>query len=68
MDQTSGQVMKMRALGYSQQEIANVLGTTQSAVSQRIRTQVCPLAPIYTFLVHSGGRAFSVLGPRKVII
>ena len=28
----------MRALGYSQSEIAHAIGKTQSAVSQRIRT------------------------------
>jgi len=38
MDQKSGQIMKMRALGYSQKEIAKELDTTQSAVSQRIST------------------------------
>lgn len=32
-----GQIMKMRALGYSQEEIARQLGITQSAVSQRIQ-------------------------------
>lgn len=30
--------MKMRALGYSQKEIAENLGITQSAVSRRINT------------------------------
>jgi len=30
--------MKMRALGFSQNEIASNLGMTQSAVSQRIKT------------------------------
>jgi len=38
MDTTGAQIMKMRALGYSQNEIAHTLGKTQSAVSQRIRT------------------------------
>lgn len=33
-----GQLMKMRALGYSQEEIASKLGISQSAVSQRIKT------------------------------
>jgi len=31
-----GQLMKMRALGYSQKEIADELGISQPAVSQRI--------------------------------
>jgi len=38
MDNAAAQIMKMRALGYSQKEIAQNLGTSQSAVSQRIRT------------------------------
>lgn len=38
MHPSVAQIMKMRALGYSQAEIAQSLGTTQSAVSQRIRT------------------------------
>ena len=38
MDSSAAQIMQMRALGYSQQEIAKSLGTTQSAVSQRIGT------------------------------
>jgi len=33
-----GELMKMRALGYSQKEIADELGISQSAVSQRITT------------------------------
>ncbi len=33
-----GQLMKMRALGYSQEEIASRLKISQSAVSQRIQT------------------------------
>jgi len=33
-----GQIMKLRALGYSQEEIAERLNITQSAVSQRIGT------------------------------
>lgn len=33
-----GQLMKMRALGYSQKEIADRLEITQSAVSQRFST------------------------------
>ena len=33
-----GELMKMRALGYSQKEIADALGISQSAVSQRITT------------------------------
>ena len=33
-----GQLMQMRALGYSQQEIAEKLEISQSAVSQRIST------------------------------
>jgi predicted transcriptional regulator len=32
-----GKIMKMRALGYSQEEIAREMGITQSAVSQRIQ-------------------------------
>jgi DNA-directed RNA polymerase specialized sigma24 family protein len=32
-----GKVMKMRALGYSQEEIADRLGVSQSAISQRIQ-------------------------------
>ena len=31
------QIMKMRALGYSQEEIAERIGVTQSAVSQRMQ-------------------------------
>ena len=38
MDTNTAQIMKMRALGYSQSEIAHTLGKTQSAVSQRIKT------------------------------
>jgi len=38
MDQKSAQIMKMRALGYSQKEIAVELKMTQPAVSQRIST------------------------------
>jgi len=38
MDSDAAQIMQMRALGYSQQEIAKALGTTQSAVSQRMGT------------------------------
>lgn len=33
---TEGGIMKLRALGYSQNEIAARLGITQSAVSQRL--------------------------------
>ena len=33
-----GELMKMRALGYSQKEIADALGISQPAVSQRITT------------------------------
>ena len=33
-----GQIMKFRALGYSQEEIAERLSISQSAVSQRIGT------------------------------
>lgn len=33
---TEGEVMKLRALGFSQNEIANRLGVSQSAVSQRL--------------------------------
>lgn len=33
---TEGEIMKLRALGYSQNEISNRLGITQSAVSQRL--------------------------------
>jgi DNA-directed RNA polymerase specialized sigma24 family protein len=35
--ETDRQIMRLRALGYSQVEIAGRLGVTQSAVSQRIR-------------------------------
>ncbi len=38
MDVSLAQIMKMRALGYSQSEIAHSLGKSQSAVSQRIKT------------------------------
>ena len=33
-----GKIMKMRALGYHQAEIAKIFNVSQSAVSQRIRT------------------------------
>lgn len=35
---TDGQIMKLRALGYSQNEIAKRLKISQSAVSQRFNT------------------------------
>lgn len=35
---TDGQIMKLRALGYSQTEIAERLKISQSAVSQRFNT------------------------------
>lgn len=38
MESTVAQIMQMRALGYSQNEIAKSLDMTQSAVSQRIKT------------------------------
>lgn len=37
INETDRQIMKLRALGYSQAEIAQRLGVTQSAVSQRIQ-------------------------------
>jgi transcriptional regulator len=37
VDEYDRQIMKMRAVGYSQAEIANSLGISQSAVSQRIQ-------------------------------
>lgn len=37
IDDTDRQIMKYRALGYSQTEIAARIGVTQSAVSQRIQ-------------------------------
>jgi predicted transcriptional regulator len=36
LETTEAKIMKMRAIGYSQKEIANTLNITQSAVSQRI--------------------------------
>lgn len=37
IDDTDRQIMKYRALGFSQTEIAARMGVTQSAVSQRIQ-------------------------------
>lgn len=36
LETQDGQIMKLRALGYSQAEIAEQLGITQSAISQRL--------------------------------
>jgi len=36
LETQDGQIMKLRALGYSQTEIAEQLGITQSAISQRL--------------------------------
>ena len=36
LETQDGQIMKLRALGYSQIEIAEQLGITQSAISQRL--------------------------------
>jgi DNA-binding CsgD family transcriptional regulator len=36
LETQDGQIMKLRALGYSQAEIAGQLGITQSAISQRL--------------------------------
>lgn len=33
---TEGRIMQLRALGYSQEEIANQLNLSQSAISQRL--------------------------------
>jgi len=33
---TEGHIMKLRALGFSQNEIASKIGMTQSAISQRL--------------------------------
>jgi DNA-binding CsgD family transcriptional regulator len=36
LETQDGQIMKLRALGYSQADIAEQLGITQSAISQRL--------------------------------